>query len=276
MLVFLIASGLSLIFGVLGVINMAHGSLYMLGAYLSYTVVGMISENLAPFWIAVLIVPVLIGLLGGAIEVTLLRGMVKREVLYQLLLTYGLVLVFNDAAKFIWGTDNLSVTRPASMVGSVAILGSKFPTYYFLILVIAPLVALGLWLMLHKTQMGKIIRAATLDREMVGAWGINVKRIFTLVFILGSGLGGLGGALTAPMSAIAPGMDVEVLIESFIVVVIGGLGSLGGSLLGAIILGQLNAFGILVVPRLAMVFTFVLMAIVLIVRPWGLLGRKPG
>lgn len=276
MVVFLIASGLSLIFGVLGVLNMAHGSFYMLGAYLALTLVGLVPKTMGPFWIAVVIAPLGVAALGGIVEVTMLRGMIKREVLYQLLLTYGLVLIFSDATKFIWGTDNKSVTRPAILGGSVTLMGRDFPSYYFLILIIAPLVALGLWLMLHKTKIGQIIRAATFDREMVGALGINVKRIFTMVFILGCWLGGLGGTLAAPMSAIAPGMDVEVLIESFIVVVIGGLGSFGGALLGSLILGQISAFGILIVPRLAMIFAFLLMIIILIFRPWGLLGKKAG
>jgi branched-subunit amino acid ABC-type transport system permease component len=273
MFLFLIASGLSLIFGVLGVLNFAHGSLYMLGAYLSYTVASLFVGSPAGFWLALLVGSLAVALVGALIEAACLRPVYRREELEQLLVTYALVLIISDLVKFTWGADNRSGSRPALLAGSVEIAGRDFPTYNLFVVLLGPLVALGLWLVLTRTQFGRLIRAAANDREMVSVVGIDVSRLFTGVFALGAWLGGLGGGLAAPVGAIFPGMDVEVIVESFIVVVVGGMGSLGGTLLGALIIGQLNAFGILLFPRFAIVFVYVLMAVVLVTRPWGLLGR---
>jgi branched-subunit amino acid ABC-type transport system permease component len=273
MFLFLIASGLSLIFGVLGVLNFAHGSLYMLGAYLSYTIAAQFVSSPAAFWLALVLGSLAVALVGGIVESVFLRPVYRREELDQLLVTYALVLIISDLVKLVWGADNRSGSRPALLAGSVDIAGRDFPTYNLFVLAVGPLVALGLWLLLVKTQFGRLVRAAANDREMVGMIGVNVSGLFTGVFVLGAWLGGLGGGLAAPIGAIVPGMDVEVIVESFIVVVVGGMGSLGGTLLGALIIGQLNAFGILLFPRFAIVFVYVLMAIVLVVRPWGLLGR---
>jgi branched-subunit amino acid ABC-type transport system permease component len=273
MFLFLIASGLTLIFGVLGVLNFAHGSLYMLGAYLSYTVTSLFVGSPAAFWVSLALASVGVAIVGGLVEAVFLRPVYRREELEQLLVTYALVLIISDAVKFIWGPDNRSVSRPAILAGSVLIAGRDFPTYNLLVLVLGPLVALGLWLLLSRTQFGRLIRAAANDREMVGVVGVDVSRLFTGVFMLGAWLGGLGGGLAAPAGAIYPGMDVEVIAESFIVVVVGGMGSLPGTLLGALIIGQLNAFGILFFPRFALLFVYVLMVVVLVTRPWGLLGK---
>lgn len=273
MFLFLIASGLTLIFGVLGVLNFAHGSLYMLGAYLSYTVVSLFVGSPTAFWVALILGPVGVALAGGLAEAVFLRPVYRREELVQLLVTYALVLITGDAVKFIWGPDNRSVSRPAIFAGSVDIGGRAFPTYNLFVLVLAPLVAVALWLLISRTQFGRLIRAAASDREMVGVVGADVSKLFTAVFVLGAWLGGLGGGLAAPVGAIYPGMDVEVIAESFIVVVVGGMGSLAGTLLGALIIGQLNAFGILFFPRFALVFVYVLMVVVLVTRPWGLLGK---
>lgn len=273
MLLFLIASGLSLIFGVLGVLNFAHGSLYMLGAYLSYTIASWFVGSPAAFWAALILGSIAVALVGGIIESVFLRPVYRREELDQLLVTYALVLVISDLVKLAWGADNRSGSRPALLAGSVDIAGRDFPTYNLFVLAVGPLVALGLWLLLRRTQFGRLVRAAANDREMVGVVGVNVTGLFTGVFMLGAWLGGLGGGLAAPIGAIYPGMDVEVIVESFIVVVVGGMGSLGGTLLGALIIGQLNAFGILFFPRFAIVFVYILMAVVLVIRPWGLLGR---
>jgi branched-subunit amino acid ABC-type transport system permease component len=273
MFLFLIASGLSLIFGVLGVLNFAHGSLYMLGAYLSYTIASLFVGSPAAFWVALVLGSIGVALVGGIIESVFLRPVYRREELDQLLVTYALVLIISDLVKLAWGAENRSGSRPALLAGSVDIAGRDFPTYNLFVLAVGPLVALALWILLRRTQFGRLVRAAANDREMVGVVGVNVTGLFTGVFMLGAWLGGLGGGLAAPIGAIFPGMDVEIIVESFIVVVVGGMGSLGGTLLGALIIGQLNAFGILFFPRFAIVFVYVLMAVVLVIRPWGLLGR---
>lgn len=273
MFLFLIASGLSLIFGVLGVLNFAHGSLYMMGAYLAFTVVAVVMRSPEYFWLAMILAPLAVAAIGGAIERGLLRKLYIQEELYQLLLTYAVILIASDAVKAIWGMTNKSIPRPEVLAGSVGILGQEFPSYNILVLVVGPLVLLGIWSVLHRTRWGRLIRAAASDRETISSLGVNVGRLFTTVFIFGALLAGVGGALVAPHRAIYPGMDFEIIVESFIVVVIGGLGSLSGTFLGALIIGQVDAFGILWLPRYAMIFLYIIMAVVLIVRPWGLLGK---
>ncbi len=273
MFLFLIASGLSLIFGILRVLNFAHGSFYMLGAYLCYTFAAQFVNTPAHFWIAVLCGSVCIAVIGGFIERLFLSRLYIREELNQLLFTYALVMILGDFAKVIWGTGQLSVPRPPILKGAVQIFGQYFPEYNIFIIALGLCIAFAFWIVLNRTRWGRIIRAAALDREMLGSLGVNVRWLFTIVFIIGSWLAGLGGALVSPIAAIVPGMDVEIIINVFIVVVIGGLGSFWGTLLGALVLGQVISFGILVLPRLAIVFIYVLMAVVLIIRPWGLLGR---
>jgi len=273
MFLFLIASGLSLIFGVMGVLNFAHGSLYMLGAYLTHQFVSWFIDAPGYFWWAVLLASLGVAALGAFIERFFLRHLYIREELNQLLFTYALVLILSDVAKLIWGTDQFSVSRPAILKGAVEILGQYFPKYNIVIIFLGPLVALLFWFILLRTRWGRTIRAAALDRETLGALGVNVNRLFTVVFFIGAWLAGLGGALVSPISAIVPGMDVEVIINAFIVVVIGGMGSFWGTFLGALILGQVYSLGILILPRLSMVFIYILMVLVLIIRPWGLLGR---
>lgn len=273
MILFLIASGLSLIFGVLGVKNFAHGSLYMLGGYAAYALTHQLSAGSLPFWLAVVAASLVVAGLGALLEVLILRRVYGRYFLYQLLVTFALLLVFEDLVKIIWGTGYLTVSMPPGLRGAVRILGRPFPLYYTVLIVLGPLVALGLWLLLTGTRYGKLIRAASSDRETLAVLGVNVPRIFTSVFAFGSWLAALGGALAAPMRAFSPGIGVEVAIESFIVVVVGGLGNIWGALLGALIIGQLRVFGALAVPRFELVFPFALMAIILILRPRGLLGR---
>jgi branched-subunit amino acid ABC-type transport system permease component len=214
-----------------------------------------------------------VAVIGGIIERLFLRRLYIREELNQLLFTYALVLLISDFAKIIWGTGQLSVSRPAVLKGAVPLLDQYFPEYNIFVIILGPVIAFLFWLILHRTRWGRIIRAAALDREMLGSLGVNVNSLFTMVFTIGAWLAGLGGALVSPIAAIVPGMDVEIIINAFIVVVIGGLGSFWGTLLGSLILGQVISFGILVFPRLSMVFIYVLMAVVLILRPWGLLGK---
>ncbi len=273
MFLFLIASGLSLIFGVLKIINFAHGSLYMIGAYIAWNITVIVGRTSIGFLGAVVVASLSVAILGGLVERLLLRYMYKREELYQLLFTYALVLIFADACKFIWGTQPHSVSRPPILAGSFDFLGVRFPHYDLFIIVLGPLIALGFWLFLNRTSYGRIIRAAALDREMLGALGTNVSSLYTGMFVLAAFLAGLSGALVSPIKSVVPGMDIEIIIEAFIVVVIGGLGSLWGTLLGSLIYGLTLAFGILVFPRFSIFAAFVIMAVVLIVRPWGLLGR---
>jgi len=270
--IYLVASGLSLVFGVLGILNFAHGSLYMYGAFFVFTYTGMASGG---FWPALLIAPVVVVILGIAMEVVFLRPIYKADPLYQLLLTYALVLIFGDLVKLIWGAENQSVARPEGFEGTISVFGSLFPSYQiFVLLPIGFLTILGLYLFLNRTPIGRTVRAATQDREMIGALGVNVRLLYTGVFAVGAFLGGLGGAVLAPMGALYPGMDFDVIIEIFLVVVLGGLGSMAGTALGALIYGELKSFGILFVPELESLFIYVLMAVVLVARPQGLLGKK--
>jgi branched-chain amino acid transport system permease protein len=273
MFLFLIASGLSLIFGVLKIINFAHGSLYMIGAYIAWHLTTLLPKAGYSFWAAVLISSVAVAIIGGLVERFLLRFMYNREELYQLLFTYALVLIFSDACKYLWGTQPHSVSKPPGFEGAFDWLGIKFPSYDLLIMVIGPAIAFGFWVLLNRTSYGRIIRAAALDREMLGSLGTNVSNLYTGMFMLASFLAGLSGALVTPIKSVVPGMDVEIIIEAFIVVVIGGLGSLWGTLLGSVIYGLVLAFGILLFPRFSIFAAFILMAVVLVIRPWGLMGR---
>jgi branched-subunit amino acid ABC-type transport system permease component len=273
MIMFLIASGLSLIFGVLRIINFAHGSMYMIGAYMAWNMTLILGNSFLGFFGSVLVAATTVALLGFIVERFLLQYMYRREELYQLLFTYALVLIFSDACKFIWGTEPHSVSRPALLSGHFDVLGVRVPHYDLMILMIGPLIALGFWLLLNRTSWGRIIRAAAMDREMLGALGTNVRSLYTSMFVLASFLAGLSGALVTPMKSVVPGMDVEIIIEAFIVVVIGGLGSLWGTLLGSIVYGLVLAFGILIFPRFSTFAAFIMMVGVLIIRPWGLLGR---
>jgi branched-chain amino acid transport system permease protein len=273
MFLFLIAAGLSLIFGVLRVLNFAYGTFYMLGAYCAYQFVQWLGPGPGKFWIAALGAALAIAALGGLVERLLFRHLYGKEELYQLLFTYALVLILSDAAKIIWGTQQKSLSRPPGLSGSFSLFGTTIPFYNLFILLLGPAIALAFWLVLQRTRLGRFIRAAALDRETLGALGVNVDALYMWVFVLASFLGGLGGALISPMRAIVPGMDTEVIVEAFVVVVIGGLGSFWGTFLGAIIYGQVLSFGILFFPRFSIFSVFALMAAVLIVRPWGLLGR---
>jgi branched-chain amino acid transport system permease protein len=211
--------------------------------------------------------------LGGLIEHLLFRRLYGKEELYQLLFTYALVLILGDVAKIIWGTQQKSVSRPPGLTGSLSLFGTTIPYYNLFIILLGPVIALTFWVVLQRTRVGRFIRAAALDRETLGALGVNVNALYMWVFVLASFLGGLGGALISPMRAIVPGMDTEVIVEAFVVVVIGGLGSFWGTFLGALVYGQVLSFGILFFPRFSIFAVFALMATVLVIRPWGLLGR---
>ncbi len=273
MFLFLIASGQSLIFGVLRVLNFAHGTFYMLGAYATYQLVQWLGVTGGRFWLAALGGALAVAALGGLVERFLFRRLYGKDELYQLLFTYALALILGDVAKMLWGTQQKSVSRPAELTGAFSVFGATIPHYNLFVLLLGPAIALAFWFALQRTRAGRYIRAAALDRETLGALGVNVDALYTWVFVLASFLGGLGGALISPMRATVPGMDTEVIVEAFVVVVIGGLGSFWGTFLGALVYGQVLSFGILFFPRFSIFAVFALMAAVLIVRPWGLLGR---
>jgi branched-chain amino acid transport system permease protein len=273
MFLFLIASGLSLVFGVMRVINFAHGSFYMIGAYLAWQVVQWLQPTGGAFWIAALAAALGVALLGAVTERIFFRSLYGREELYQLLFTYALVLILGDAAKFLWGTDQLSVSTPPALAGGITIFGTTQPLYTLFIIAIGPAIAFALWLALNRTGAGRMVRAAQMDREMLDALGANVSLIYTGMFALSAFLAGLSGALVTPIQSIVPGMDVLIIVQAFIVVVIGGMGSLWGTFWGSVIYGQVLSFGILIFPSFSLFSVFVLMAVILIVRPWGLFGR---
>ena len=273
MLLFLVASGLTLIFGSLKILNFAHGVFYMLGAFFCYEVVSSFANSNVGFWVALAVAPLGVAIVGGLLEAFVIRRVYAREHIDQLLLTYALVLIIADVARFVWDVEYKSMTRPPALSGSVTVFGTSLATYYVLILILAPAIALGLYLMLQRTKIGWMIRAATHNREMASALGINVPRLFLLLFMLGSWLGGLGGALYAPLGSIVYYMHTQVLMECFLVMVIGGVGSFWGAFVGAILFGLLNSFGFQYFPQASMFFAFVLMAVILVIRPWGLLGH---
>jgi branched-subunit amino acid ABC-type transport system permease component len=273
MFLFLIASGLSLVFGVMRVINFAHGSFYMIGAYLAWQMVEWLHPAGEAFWPAALFAALGVGALGAVVERLFFRSLYGREELYQLLFTYALVLILGDAAKFIWGTGQLSVSTPPVLAGSVQIFGTTQPLYTLFIVAIGPAIAFGGWLALNRTGVGRMVRAAQMDREMLDALGANVGTLYTGMFVVSAFLAGLSGALVTPIQGIVPGMDVLIIVQAFIVVVIGGMGSLWGTFWGSVIYGEVLSFGILIFPGFSLFSVFALMAVILIIRPWGLFGR---
>jgi branched-chain amino acid transport system permease protein len=280
---FFVGAGLSLIFGVTRIINIAHGSFYMLGLYLAYTFATKLGGALG-FWGGILAAGLVIALLGAAIEILLLRRIYQAPELFQLLATFALVLVLNDVAQYLWGPEDLLGPRAPGLRGSVPILGRNFPSYDLFLIVVGPLVLLALHLMLAKTRFGRLIRAATQDREMVGALGVNQALLFTVVFALGAFLAGFGGALQVAREPANLWLDLIVIGDAFVVVVVGGMGSITGAFLAAVLIAEVKALciGLGVVhlaglavnfSKLTLVAEFLVMAVVLIVRPYGLFGR---
>jgi branched-subunit amino acid ABC-type transport system permease component len=271
-ILFIVAAGLTLVFGVLRVINMAHGSLYMIGAFVAASVIQKVGGT-AGFWLALLAAPLAVAVVGAIIEGVVLRRIYQAEHVVQLLATYALILIFDDLVKMTWGAEYKSVSVPAAFAGSIAIGGRSFPIYNLFVTAWAIALAGSLWFLIYRTVLGRLIRAAVDDAETLEALGVNIPRIFAAVFVIGAFLAGLGGVLVAPLGSIGLGMDVTILIEAFVVAVIGGLGSFPGALLGAVIIGMMFSFGITVAPDMAMAFVFLAMVIVLIIRPWGLFGE---
>ncbi len=274
MILFVVASGLTLIFGVLRIPNFAHGSFYMLAAFVSYAVTTAIGGSNLGFAATLIAAPLALGALGMAFEFLLLRRISGRMHLYQLIMTFAVTLIIADGIKMIWGGAYRSVGYPPLLSGSVEILGRPFPAYYLLVIGLGLFIALLLSLMMERTRFGRTVNAAVVDPEMVGALGVNVPALYTGVFGLGAALAGLGGALAAPIGSVSLGIGDSIIIESFAVVIIGGSGSIPGALAAALIIGVMQAVGIMVAPRLAIAFVFIALCAVLLVRPQGLLGRR--
>lgn len=270
---FLVAVGLSIIFGVTRVVNFAHGSLYMLGAYIAWTLNERLAFGAAGFWLGVVLAAIAVGLCGVLIERLILRRIYRAPELFQLLATFGVVLVVKDLVLWLWGPEDLLGPRVPGLDGAIMIGNHYLPSYDLFLIGLTPLVLIGLWWLFHRTRWGVLVRAATQDRDMVAALGVDQTRLFTTVFFLGALLAGLGGALQLPKGDANTLLDLSIIATAFVIVVIGGLGSIPGAFLAAVLVGQMNAFGILIFPTLTLVLMFLVMAVVLILRPQGLLGR---
>jgi branched-subunit amino acid ABC-type transport system permease component len=271
MILFIVSSGLSFILGVLRVPNVAHGSLYMIGAFAAYSISTFVGGGTVGFILAIIFAPLVVALLSLIAERTLFRHLYQREHLMLLLFTFALMLILGDLVKLVWGADYRSIMAPKMLQGSISIFGSPFPKYNLFLLVIGPIVAIGLWLFSNRTKIGKIARAAAVDMEMVGAIGINVSWVFAFAFVLGCLLAGLGGALVAPTVSVTLGMDHDIIIEAFLIVTIGGLGNMWGAMVGSLIFGLTQSFGVLFWPQFAIVFPYAAVVIVLTWRPKGML-----
>jgi branched-chain amino acid transport system permease protein len=269
---FLVASGLSIIFGVTRIVNFAHGAFYMLGAYAAYTLTERLSGAFG-FWAGILGAALIVAAVGVLVEMILLRRIYHVPELFQLLATFGLTLMVEDLVVLIWGPSDLLGRRAPGFKGAVDFFGQNIPTYDLFLIVLGPIVLAALWLMFQRTRWGVLVRAATQDRDMVAALGVNQKWLFTSVFALGVFLAAFGGALQIPRDAVNHAMDLRIIVDVFVVVVIGGLGSIVGAFVAAVLVSELNAFGILIFPKISIILVFLVMAVVLIVRPWGLFGK---
>ncbi len=270
MILFTICAGLSFVLGVLRVPNIAHGTLYMIGAFATFSI-SKYFGGASGFWIALILAPLVVALVGLVAERTLFRHLYQREHLMLLLFTFALALILGDLVKIFWGAEYRSVPAPDLLKGSVAVLGASFPRYNLFLIVVGLAVAVALWFFVTRTKIGKISRAAAVDRDMVGLLGINVSWVFAAAFVIGCCLAGLGGALVAPTVSITLGMDHSLIIEAFLIVTIGGLGNMWGALVGSLIFGITQSLGVLVFPQFAIVFPYTAVVIVLLLRPKGLL-----
>lgn len=271
-ILFIVSSGLSLILGVLRIPNIAHGSLYMIGAFMAFTITRVFGGGEMGFWMAIIGAPLAVAVISLVAERGIFQFLYEREHLMLLLLTFAFSLVFGDLVKIIWGGDYKSVPVPQTFQGFVPLIGGlPFPIYNLFLLACGPIIAILLWLLVNKTKIGKISRAAAVDREMVGAVGINVSWVFAIVFVIGCLLAGLGGALVAPTVSVTLGMDHTLIMEAFLIVIMGGLGNIWGALLGALIFGLSQSLGILVWPQFGIIFPYLAVIVVLLFRPAGLL-----
>jgi branched-chain amino acid transport system permease protein len=267
MILFIVSSGLSFVLGVLRVPNVAHGSLYMIGAFAAHSIAGALGGGSFGFWSALILAPLVVAAVSFIAERSLFCHLYEREHLMLLLFTFALMLILGDLTKLIWGADYRSIMAPKILQGSVSIIATPFPKYNLFLLGIGPIVAIGLWLFSNKTKIGKIARAAAVDREMVGAIGINVSWVFAFAFVLGCFLAGLAGALVSPTISVTIGMDHNIIIETFLIVTIGGLGNMWGAMVGSLIFGVTQSFGVLFWPQFAIVFPYLAVVIVLTLKP---------
>ncbi len=266
----LLSLGLTIIFGTLGVVNFAHGALYMLGAYAAYTAVSLLG---LPFFAAIILCPVLVGVIGIILEKTLVSKLYDLPHFYNLLLTFGIMFAIQDGIKIIYGPEGEPFNIPDALSGAVNLGFMYYPKYRLFIIVLTAALAFGVWFFIARTKLGAIIRAGTDNSEMVSSLGINISRTFTLVFGLGAVLSGLAGVLSAPLQNVQPLMGMDILVETFVVVIIGGMGSIGGSILAGLIIGELVTLGIIFWPPMANTLIYAFMAFILIIRPRGLFGR---
>lgn len=270
-ILFIVSSGLSLILGVLRIPNIAHGSLYMIGAFTSYSVISFLGGGGFAFFAAMIAAPLVVAAIGFVMERGFFSYLYDREHLMLLLLTFSFALILGDLVKIVWGTEFRSIQPPAFIQGSAEILGLPVPYYNLFLLAVGPFIAVFLWLVVNRTKIGKISRAAAVDAEMVSAVGINVGWVFAFTFVLGCFLAGLGGALIAPMTSVSLGMDHSLIMEAFLIVIMGGLGNVWGALLGSLIFGLTQSLGIMVWPQFGIVFPYLAVVVVLSFRPKGLL-----
>ena len=270
LLLFLVASGLTLIFGIMGIINLAHGSFYMIGAYLAFS----LTRPMGSFWLALAAGVVIAALLGVALEWLVIRFLYERDHLYQVLLTYGLILIFEECRSLIWGDDVHGVQVPAALAYSIPLTDTlSYQTYRLAMSGFCLAIAFGMYWLIQKTRLGMMIRAGSFNRDMAQSLGINIGLLYRLVFALGLALAAFAGMLAAPVSSVFPGMGNQVLIVSFVVVVIGGIGSVRGALAAALAIGLADTFGKVLMPQIAGMVVYLLMAAVLLWRPTGLFGR---
>lgn len=269
-LLFLVSAGLSLVFGILRVVNFAHGVFYMLGAYLGFTAVALSGY----FWVALVIVPPVVGTVGALLETFTLRYIYRRQDIYQLLLTFGLALILEESIRVLYGPTAKGVDPPVFLQGPVELLGALYPSYRLFLIALSGLVGLAVWFFLQRTRAGLVIRAVAQNSEMADCLGADVGRVRTLVFGLACALAGLGGVAAAPMTTAYLGMGIGVIVDAFVVVVIGGLGSIAGSMAGSLIVGAAQTWGAFYLPETAMVIVYAVMGALLIFRPWGLFGEE--
>ena len=271
MYLWLLAAGLTIAFGALGVVNFAHGSLYMLGGYFAFTFYETLGMN---FWLSLLLASLSGAAIGSVMERVFLRYIDHLDLSYQILLTFGFVLIFADAARIFWGGIPLIPPMPDVFDSTVPIVGRPFPVYNLFVIFVGFAASVALWILLDKTSWGETVRASASDREMAGALGVNIPRLFTVVFGFAAMLAALSGALGTPVRAMTPGIGTSVIIDVFIVAVIGGLGNLPGAFVGALVIGLLKAYGVLLFPDADLFMTYLIMALVLLLRPKGLLGGR--
>jgi branched-chain amino acid transport system permease protein len=270
MILFLVASGLTLIFGMMGILNLAHASFFMLSAYISYTVL-QVTGN---FWLALLVAPVVSAIIGILMERFMLRRVHAFGHIGELILTVGVALVILESVKVFWGTENLPLPVPEFLQGLVSVAGLEYPIYRLFIITMALMLLAILTVILYKTRLGMVVRAAVSDADMVNALGINVPLVFMAVFGIGTWMAGIAGVAIAPILTVFPGLADQMGMDAFMVVVTGGFGSLGGAFLVSIIFGLLSSYGVQFVSALAPVLMFIFMAIVLVIKPMGLFGER--